>query len=112
MQIHYCNECNSRVDSEHAVTVDEKVYCKKCADGLSSDDYLVKTQGIPSRSTPSHGMQRLTPTKTGRKTPTKIPMHSPATTHSGKTPARGSKYGMKPASPARGMSNRPATPAR
>src|SRR5580698_235220 len=116
MQIHYCYQCNNRVDSDSAVTVDEKFYCKKCADGLSSDDYLSKTEGMaPPRSTPGRGIQRLTPTKMGRKTPTKMPMRSPpkgtSTVSSGKAPARNSKYGMTPASPSRDNA-RPSTPAR
>jgi hypothetical protein len=117
MQIHYCYQCNSRVESDTAVTVDEKVYCKKCADALSADDYFVRTDGLPlGRATPSRGIQRLTPTKTGRKTPTKAPMRSPprgtSSANSGKTPVRGSKYGMKPASPAKGTAIRPGTPAK
>jgi hypothetical protein len=113
MQIHYCYQCNSRVDSDHAFSVDNKVYCKKCADELSSDDYFVKSEGIPPRATPSLGMQRVTPSKMGRKTPTKVPMRSPprgtAAGTGEKGPPRTSRTGIRPASPAKGTSIRPRT---
>jgi hypothetical protein len=85
MQIHYCFTCNSRVDSDEAVTLGDKVYCRPCANKAPGAD-----DNLPAgRNTPSRGLQRRTPGKPGS--------HSPARGVQTQSPARSSKYGLKPA---------------
>lgn len=86
MQIHYCITCNSRVDSDEAVIRGDKVYCRPCATKSPAND----DQLPASRNTPSRGLQRRTPGKAGSNSPPRGNV----------SPARSSKYGLKPATAA------------